>query len=221
MRQKRTKKADTPPQTEAQQPKPGDQALIVKKVDDVALIVTSPHVVAIATRLGWHPTTLIRRVEAALPSKVEQHAFLQMGPDFRIHPESFAKLLRLYLGNRQLSSSDLQEHQVSARLVRSTMSDIGDYIENALDLLEKISADIAYYHLRMSMTDAGTLTIAYGNGALDIIQDIVGNLDVVRHKMHINQATPDRVVLMSAIKRIIRWIDEGRVIPSDILETFE
>ena len=146
-----------------------------------ALVPSNQYVQAIAKRFKWKPETLIARVEKALPSVVEQQIYLRLGADFQIHPESLAKLLREYLGSYELKPEDFFNKKVGENLVMNKFADVAEFLEGALNLINKVS--IEYSGFSISMRSAAVLVDAYGpDGAENLIDSIASRLDeVIEH----------------------------------------
>ena len=89
-------------------PTPNAAALAV--AEEYALVASNPRVQLIAARLKWRADTAVRRIKDALPAPLEQQIYLAIAPqqgESGILPESLAKLLRMFLGDRNLDLADL------------------------------------------------------------------------------------------------------------------
>src|SRR3990167_1380342 len=169
-----------------------------------ALARTNPKVVAVANRLGWQPETLLKRTERALSSPVEQQLYLAVAKDFGLQPESFATLLRIKLGNQQLQAADLEVRTIGKNLVSSKLSDVGDFLEDALGIVGKIQQDYAQF--RLSMADAGRLALVFGDRTEEVLDSIVSQVEMLRQRMKINPRASQRQIFDSALRLLMKRI---------------
>ena len=195
----------------------------VTKAGSLALTVTDVRVTAISRRLRLRPETLIARLQRELPSLIEQQFYLTMGPEFAVRPESFAKLLRVKLGSRELQAHDLVDREVGNNLVISRISDLADYMENSLTLVGKIQADFA--NLGLSMETAGRLALAYGSYAENILDSIVNNVGEIRMALGMRESKSDGTVIRVAVDIVVKHSAgrSGKPRPNvlDVLELFD
>lgn len=183
------------------------------------LVPTNLRVKGIARRFRWEPTTLIRRVENALPAPVEQQVYLEVGLGYRIQPESLAKMLKVFREADSLREIDRDWHTVGLNMVKSRFTDILDKIEAALLLIDKTS-DAAEY--MMSMESAAHLVEAYGEHAEDVLGQIIENLGVVQRLLCISSEVPRKIVGV-AVKEIVKTLKgypSGKPYPLTIEDMF-
>lgn len=186
--------------------------------DKTALVPTNPRVANIAFRLRWNAETVIRRVENALPSKVEQQLYLRVAGGYRIHPESLAKLLQVFRGEQELQSADLEQKSIGEHLVSSRFDEILEKVEHALAILDK-SADSAEY--MMSVHNAAVLVEHYGEHSLDMLGEIIENVATVAELLGIH-TTNERKIIGVAVKVLVEEVigrSEG-LLPLTIEEMF-
>jgi len=189
-----------------------------------ALVPSNPLVKGIAKRFRWNPETLISRVEKALPSVVEQQIYLRVGEDFRIHPESLAKLLREFLGHTELIPEDFFDKPVGDNLVYNKAADVAEYLEGCFNLINKISID--YSGVGISMKSAATLVKIYGpDGAEAIIDSIAVSLEDVSARMGWKDRSFERALCLAIgflVKKVIPDMQkQGTPAVLDIMDYFE
>ena len=170
--------------------------------DKTALVPTNPRVANIAFRLRWNAETVIRRLENALPSKVEQQLYLRVAGGYRIHPESLAKLLEVFRGGQELQPGDLEQRSLGGNLIASRFDDILEKIEHALILLDK-TADSAEH--MMSVRYAAILVEHYGEHSQDILGEIMENVATVAELLGI-KTTDERKIVGVAIKVLVEEV---------------
>ncbi len=166
----------------------------------LALVPTDKRVVAVAVSLRWAPETLIARLESALPAKIEQQYYLLMAPDLGLQPESFAKLLRIGLGERELEAYDLEDKVVGTNMVFNRVSGLTGFLGDALTLLGKIVGD--FKDIGLSMETAGRLALAYGAHSEAVISDVLENVEAIRENLRISDRVPQRSVAAVAIELV-------------------
>lgn len=125
------------------------------------LVPANPSVQTIARAFHWKPNTVIVRIERALPTKFEQQVYLTVASDFRIHPESLAKLLHLWRGEHPLQLSDLEYTVVAPHIVSSRFGNFVRYLEACLSLLKIVSME--YNAFPVTVEFAGMIVLAYGS----------------------------------------------------------
>lgn len=147
------------------------QALV--PIQDFDLVIHNPKVVSIAERLHWKPVTAIRRIKSALPSPLEQQIYLSVATDFGILPESMAKLLRIYLGNKHLMLEDLEFKEVGNNLCYSNFNEFSIFLSECLNLLKIITNE--YSVLGLSIEQAGRMVLHYGTDDPEMLIELVDN----------------------------------------------
>ncbi len=189
--------------------------------DSGQLTVASPQVVAVARSLRWRPPVLLRRLQEALPAPVEQRVYLAVAGEMSMHPETFGKLLRTFLGGQTLQPVDLQERVVGKNLVTSRIAEVGDYLESALALLGKIQAGVD--GISISAQSAGKLAMAYGEYAVDIVGQIVEGVEEIREALGIGPEVPRKSVVGVAIRHITNHAHDSGCTPLtlNVLEFFQ
>jgi hypothetical protein len=140
------------------------------------LVPENPLVAKIALRLRWRPETAIRRIEKALPARIEQEIYLKLGSDFGIHPESMAKLLRFYLGEENLLIEDLDPKPIGNNLVSSKFTNFAEFLQACLYLLKLVGKEFTSFSI--SIEHAAMIVSHYGTENPEaLIEMIDGNLE--------------------------------------------
>ena len=187
--------------------------------DKTTLVPSNPRVRSIAYKMRWSVDTVIRRVENALTSPVEQQIYLQVALEYRIHPESLKKMLDIFRGDHDLQPSDLQQLQVGPNLVKSKFDEITLKVEQALLLIDKTSDTSDYI---MSMACAAQLVEAYGDYAEEVVAQIINNMGSVADLLEIKNPNPKLVVgvAISVLVKTITDMNFGEPYPLTIEEMF-
>lgn len=136
------------------------QTAVVKQEVTYELAVTNQEVVKAASLLKWKPETIVRRVKKALPTIIHQQVYLALAADFRIHPESLAKLIDYYLGENGLKVEDLEPRSVGSNLVTSKFSLFTEFLSECFSLLRLVAED--YTELGMSLMNVAEIVQHYG-----------------------------------------------------------
>lgn len=183
------------------------------------LVAQNPKVQAIARSLRTNAERLVVRIKDALPAIVEQQLYLQVGADFRLQPESMAKLLREYLGDHQLIAADLVSRSIGENLVYNRFSDVADFLQQVFSLISK-DLDIP-----VSMRNAAKLVIAYGEHAEDVVDDLIANSESIGKRLKLKTHRTERIVSFGISflteKVLPKLAKEGRPHPLTLSEYFE
>lgn len=143
---------------------------------DFALTVTHPQVQQLAKAFRWRPQTAIARIERALPAKFEQQIYLVVGSQFRILPESLAKLLHLYRARKYFQLQDLEQRPVGKNLVSNPFGQFTDYFAGCMNLWRLVAGEFSVSFLSLELV--GRLVLAYGTEEPErIIELLDTNLD--------------------------------------------
>ena len=118
------------------------------------LTIHDKSVVSLSKAMHWKPKTVIRRIESALPSIPERTIYLAIGGDFGLRPESFAKILKIYMGATSMKSDELQPP--TPRFLSFL-----EFLTAVLDLVKIQAAD--YPGLSLSIDNAAQIVMTYGN----------------------------------------------------------
>lgn len=192
---------------------------VVVVVETTVLVAQNPKVQAIAKSLRINAERLVVRIESALPAVVEQQLYLQVGGDFRLQPESMAKLLREYLGDHQLIATDLVSRPLGENLVYNRFNDVADFLQQVFNLISK-DLDIP-----VSMRNAAKLVIAYGEHAEEVVDDLIANSDYLRERFKLKTSRTERVVsfgISFLVEKVLpKMAKEGRPHPRTLSEYFE
>ncbi len=148
---------------------------LIRRVES-PLSKDSEDVKIVSAKLRWKPETAIERVKKALPSPVEQQAYLIIGKEARsgIRPESFKKILRFFQ-ERDLREEDMKDRFTPDGYFFNRFEECLDNAIAALSLMEKfedfgLSAPPTYL-------TAARLVSAYGEeGAEGVLETINNNL---------------------------------------------
>jgi hypothetical protein len=146
----------------------GNAAIIV--AEQYALTPTNTSVKAVARRFRWQPETAVRRIKEALPAPLEQQIYLAIAPEHGesgLLPESMAKLLRMFLGDRSFELEDIAPDAQR----RGTFEAFADFLGECIMLLKILTAD--YPGLGLSIAHAGMVALHYGPDNTDILIEIV------------------------------------------------
>jgi len=182
------------------------------------LQVSDQGVQSIAKALRINPDRLIARIEAALPAQAEQELYVKIGSDFKIQPESLAKLLREFLGPREVVATDSVAHAVGKNLIAYPFGDVNDFLTGVFDLLG-MDLDI-----NVSMRNAAKLVIAYGHGTEAVVDDLFANVEMVAKRLGLKGKDGKIVGIGIAFlveTAIPKRLKEGRPIPRTLSEYFE
>ncbi len=141
-----------------------------------SLTPANPIIVGLSRAFHWTPATAITRIEQALPDKFEQQVYLGVAESFRIHPESLAKLLRLYRGSKPLSVHDLERRPMGQNVVSNSFGDFSDFFEACMNLVKVVAKEFEAFSINMEF--AARIVLAYGpNNPEQVIEMIDANLD--------------------------------------------
>lgn len=179
------------------------KALIVR--EELALTVTNPKVVQIARHLRWKPTTAIARIERALPSILEQQIYLAIAPtvgESGLLPESLAKLLRIFLGSKQLRLEDM----MSGYPTPAHLEEFIEFLGECITLLKVIKHE--YTVLSLSIDDAALIVLRYGTNDPERLIEIVDNnleqlCEVLDVSNNISYGTRMRICLNVVVTKVI------------------
>jgi hypothetical protein len=187
--------------------------------DRTALVGTNPRVKTIAWRLRWSTNTVIRRVRAALPSRIEQQLYLYVGGTFRLQPESLRKLLDVFC-DRPLMEGDLVRAEVGKNLVTSRFDETVEKLEIALQILDK-TADL-FYVQPIAMRRIAILVEAYGAEAEGVIASLVERSQELIERLRLRADISNGEATAVALKILTGRLDrhEYRVLPLTLEEMF-
>lgn len=162
-----------------------------------ALVPSDPRVITVARRFGWRPTTVIARITQALPAVTERQLYLEVAKDYGMRPESFAIIIRNYLGARELTSQDLEERGVAKELVNFL-----------LQTLSILSEDKEEWDIRIGTKIAARLATQFGDDAITVIDGIYANIDEITELMGWTGIS-DRKIMRMAIAHILETAETG------------
>jgi hypothetical protein len=196
---------------------PNDKSLVVR--EEFALTIHNQDVVKIARSLRWTPRRAVERIKNALPAVMEQQIYLGLS-DFRIHPESLAKLLRLFRGDREIQLDDMLPNPVGENLVYSRFLEFADFLRECLNLLKIVSLEFSGFAI--SVDQAGWIVLHYGNDDPERLLEMLDtNLDEFCEIFGVSNLHPYGKRMQLCV-----WIMVSKVIPQnrrngcpDILDT--
>jgi hypothetical protein len=132
--------------------------------------------VKVAETFKWRPARALQRIKDALPSVFEQHLYVVLAPHFRIHPETLAKLRKIY-SDKPLSIDDLKRKDAGQGLRTNPLGNFSDFFGACMNLVKIVTKE--YSAFSMSMEIAGRIVLAYGvenpEGAIEMIDDALDN----------------------------------------------
>jgi hypothetical protein len=185
---------------------------ITRKGDSPAsasLVPTNPRVLSLAKRFRWKPETVISRIKRALPAPLEQEIYLGIGPDFRMFPESLAKLLRFFLGQERLEIEDLESVTVGNNLVYSRFKNFADFLQECLNLLKIVSKE--YSDFSLTIEQAAVIVSTYGNDHPErLIEMVDTNLDELCEILGVGEGHTYRYRMQICV-----WLMVTKVIPEN------
>ncbi len=173
--------------------------------EQLALTITNPRVVHIAHHLRWKPVTTIARIERALPSILEQQIYLAIAPmvgESGLLPESLAKLLRIFLGSKELRLEDLTPGYPTQK----NFDEFIEFLGECITILKVIKHE--YITLGLSINDAALIVLRYGtNDPERLIEMVDNNLEQLCEVLDISNNIPYgtrmRVCLNVVITKVI------------------
>lgn len=167
---------------------------------------------------GWKPETVLSRMERALPSVLEQVLYLRVGVDFRLLPETFSKILREYLGVRELQLVDLKPLGTTESKFDETVR----FLASVLSILDKESLD--YPGSGLSTLVATRIAKRYGpDHVIYILDSVMTNLDAIREFLGFRSASDERMfgIAMSFLAYAIMDDDNASWDDLSVMEYFE
>lgn len=172
--------------------------MILERHDPGRLTIYDPRVVAVSSKMRWKPKTAIRRIESALPSIPERTIYLAIGGDFGLRPESFAKLLKIYLGANRMKADELQP---STRRFLSLL----EFIAAVLDLLKVQALD--YPGLSLSIDNAAQIVLTYGNENYDhFFAMLEANLPQLRSRCGLGENATYSNAMNRAVWYVLKFV---------------
>lgn len=170
------------------------------------LTATTPQVAKVAKVFNWKPEKLLVRVQRALPALFEQHIYLAVAGNVRIHPESLAKILEVYRGSKPLSEGDLERRPLGKNVVSNSFGDFSDFFEACINLVKVVTKE--YEAFGITMHFAAEIVSAYGPGQPEqVIEMIDTNLDECCEYFHVKSGSYSRRL------RTCTWIFLKEVLP--------
>ncbi len=178
-------------------------------IQEYALVPANPRVQKLATRLHWKPQTAIARIQRALPALIEQQIYLALAGDFGILPESMAKLLRLYLGHKELEIEDLNPRLVGRNITHSRFDSFAEFLRECMNLLRIISREYSAFSL--SVEQAGFIVLHYGTDNPELLIEMVDtNLEEMCEVLGVSNKHAYSVCM-----RLCIWLVVSKVIPEN------
>jgi hypothetical protein len=160
----------------------------------------------IAKKMNLKPETLLTRIEKALPSMVEQYMYLRLSSDFRIHPETLAKLLRCYLGTEILEPKDLQTKVLGNGMTIRKVDQVAEFLESCFSLLDKSSEE--YCGLKLGAEAVARFVKYFGpEHAENVMASIANEMLYLRERLHLFTKS-DKFVFRYTFYFIVQVISE-------------
>ncbi len=180
------------------------RALVVRREE--GLTIHNPKILTLATRWGWKPQTLLAHIKRDLPSVVEREIYLEIGLENRLRPSTLGKLLRGYLGERELQVHDLIDNNGLIEQVQA-------FLMQTIVFLEKTSVE--YGDINFSTNTVIEFVNAYGQDAETIMASVMSNLSELAEHFNIaNRSTSQQVSILLHIfaKEIKCRVEQGNMI---------
>lgn len=159
----------------------------------------------VAGALGWKPRTLQRRIDAALPSPVEQQIYLAVVGDLNLRPESMAKLMRKYMQAGSLRAEDLSPSPTPR------FKSFVEYLAAVLELLRLSVRD--YPNLSLAVDTAAEIVLTYGTDpdAIDTFLSMVElNLPRLRWRCGLSESAGYATAMNRGIWYMLKFVIPAR-----------
>ena len=105
----------------------------IQHANEQGLTISNPVVVAIAQRLRVNTPRFIERTQECLPTVVEQQFYLALAADQAMKPETFSRVLRMFVGDRNLRPQDLDRRETAPNIFASRFDNIADFVIGVVD----------------------------------------------------------------------------------------
>jgi hypothetical protein len=176
----------------------------IQHANEVGLTVANPNVLALAKRLRSKPEKFIVRTQKYLPTVVEQQFYLAVAGDGIVKPETFASILRIFLGEQTLCARDLERKEVAQNLFTSKFDDVADFIAAVNELCNNEVSALSGYEITFS--SAAKLLLEYGSveAVEAVIDSILADWDLICERLNYNPNCS--VGVNKAINYLINWI---------------
>lgn len=167
---------------------------------------------ALAKHFGWKTTTITRRIQDALPARLEQAAYLTLSREmeWRGFPETFRDILRYFTGGVELSVDRLEDRHFNMRGKRiseeqarregSLMTNTGERILESVALTMELSNWAKSEGYALPARDLTRLVHAYGEHAEYILGMIGEQLEEIRDAFKWKQPLP--AVMSMVVRRV-------------------
>lgn len=166
----------------------------------------------LAKHFGWKTTTITRRVQDALPARLEQAVYLTLAREmeWRGFPETFRDMLRYFTGGVELSVDRLADRHFNMRGERisedqarkegSLMTNTGERILESVSLAMELSNWAKDEGYTLPARDIVRLVHAYGEQAENILGMIGESLEEIRDTFGWKKALP--AVMGMVVRRV-------------------
>ncbi len=185
-------------------PSLGGTALAQQK--SAELTVNHPGILKVSEIFNWRPERALRRIKDALPAVFEQQLYIVLAPHFKIHPETLAKLRKIY-SNKPLSIDYLKRKDAGQGLRTNPLGNFSDFFGACMSLVKVVTKE--YGAFALSMEIAGRIVVAYGvevpESAIEMIDDELDNWCELFH-VDANRSYSERM-------RICTWILVDDLLP--------
>lgn len=161
-----------------------------------------PEVARLAEALGTQPETALTRLEKHLPSRIEQGIFLKFGADFKLDPETGARMFHVLRLSDPMEEFYGQNIEVGENLIVNPAESLEDRFKISLDLLSEVTKQID--DIDVSEPTACALVWLFDDCASTVVSDLVSSISISRELFGIPESHPDSVVIRSLITFTVR-----------------
>ena len=167
---------------------------------------------ALAKHFGWKTQTITRRIQDALPVRLEQAVYLTLTREMEWHgfPETFREILRYFTGGVELSVDRLHDYHFNmngeriseeqARTEGALTTNTGERILEAVALTMELSNWAKDEGYTLQARDLVRLVHAYGEHAEYILGMIGEALEEIRDRLRWKQPLP--MVMGMVVRRV-------------------
>ncbi len=197
----------------------------IQHANEQGLTISNPVVVAIAQRLRVNTPRFIERTQECLPTVVEQQFYLALAADQAMKPETFSRVLRMFVGDRNLGPQDLDRRETSPNIFASRFDNIADFVIGVVELCNKEQKELGGY--QVSFNSAAKLLLEYGSveNVEAVIDSIIADLGDVQQKLRIKNTDPEIIVAKALNLLVNKIIPEchvgGRTVPLRFMDYYE
>jgi hypothetical protein len=158
-------------------------------------------------------------------STVEQEFYLAAVADEHVmRPETFAQLLRAYLGPQPLDAHDLVSRPVGKNLVVNKFQDVAEFVGGIVEICSKA---VQTHGINISFTSAIELMLAYGTveHVEAILDSIVSDLEDICEALGYDNMSDARAIEAAVLHLVNQILPacklRGRPTPNRFMEALE